>query len=56
MKMSKMHVIHMIIFFIYSKSFESGILVSGISKLWEDTNGCENKYRFALDIYLMTVS
>ena len=27
----------------------------GIPKLREDTDGCANKYRCALDIYLMTV-
>ena len=37
------------------KPIVSGILVSGVSKLWEDTDGCTKKYRFALDIYLMNV-
>ena len=26
-----------------------------MSTVWEDTNGCENKYRCDLDIYLMTL-
>ena len=26
-----------------------------MSKVWEDTDGCANKYRCNLDIYLMTV-
>ena len=34
---------------------ESGILVSGKLKAWEYTDGCAKKYRFDLDIYLMTV-
>ena len=34
---------------------ESGRLLSGMSTVWEDTNGCAKKYIFALDIYLMTV-
>ena len=29
--------------------------MSGMSKVWEDTAGCANKYRCNLDIYLMTV-
>ena len=29
--------------------------MSGMSKVWEDTGGCENRYRCALSIYLMTV-
>ena len=53
--MNKMLVIHMIICFIYSKIFESGILVSGIPKVWEDTDGCANQYRCDLGTYLMNV-
>ena len=34
---------------------ESGKLVSGMSTVWEDTDGCANHYRCALAIYLMTV-
>ena len=26
-----------------------------MSVVWEDTNGCTKKYRYALDIFLMTV-
>ena len=29
--------------------------MSGMSTVWEDTNGFSKKYRHALDIYLMTV-
>ena len=53
--MNKMHLIHMLICFIYQKCFESGILVSSMSKLCEDTDGCANQYRCDLAIYLMTV-
>ena len=35
--------------------FESVILVSGMSTVWEDTVDCTKKYRYALDIYLMTM-
>ena len=42
--MNKIHVIHMIICFIYSKKIESGILVSGMSIVWEETNGCAKQY------------
>ena len=52
--MNKMHVIHMLICFIYSKIFESGILVSAMSTVLEDTNGCAKQYRHVLDIYLIT--
>ena len=34
---------------------ESGILVSGMSKVMEDTDGYAKQYRWALDTYLMTV-
>ena len=34
---------------------ESGILVSGMSKVWEDIDGCANQYRCDLAIYLMNV-
>ena len=37
------------------KNFESGILVSGMSTVWEDVDGCAKKYRYVLDQYLMTV-
>ena len=53
--MNKMHVIHMLICFIYDKKIESLILVSGTSKLCEDTDGRDKKYWCDLDIYLMTV-
>ena len=55
MKMNKMHVTHMLIFLCIKKIIESGILVSGMLKVWEDTDGCANKYRSYMDIYLMTV-
>ena len=35
--------------------FYSGILACGMSKVWEDADGCANKYRCALAIYLMAV-
>ena len=34
---------------------ESGILVTGMSTVWEDTYGCVKQYRCALVIYLMNV-
>ena len=35
--------------------FESGILFSGMAKVWEDTDGCFKQYSCALSIYFMTV-
>ena len=32
-----------------------GILLSGVSKVWEDTYGCANKYICDLDIYWTNV-
>ena len=40
---------------LFKKMIELGLLVSGISKVWEDTNGCANQYMCALSIYIMTV-
>ena len=40
---------------LFEKKVESGRLVSGMSTVWEDTDGCAKKYRCALTIYLMTV-
>ena len=40
---------------LFEKKLESGRLVSGMSTVWEDTDGCAKKYRCALTIYLMTV-
>ena len=37
------------------KRFESGILVSGMSTIWEDKEGCAKQYMCALDKYLITV-
>ena len=37
------------------KKIESGILVSGISTVWEDTYSCSKQYIFYLSIYLMNV-
>ena len=34
---------------------ESGRLVPGMSIVWEDTDGCDKQFRYALFIYLMTV-
>ena len=55
MTMKHMHVIHMLICFIYKKRLESGILVCGVLTVWEDTDGCAKQYRCDLDIYLITV-
>ena len=51
--MNKIHVIHMFTWFIYSKNIELGLIISGMSTVWEDTDGCSKQYRCALDIYLM---
>ena len=53
--MNKMHMIHMLIRFTYLKLFDPGILLSGMSTVWEDTNGCAKQYRCALDIYLINL-
>ena len=45
-----MHIIHL-----FKKIIELGLLFSGMSTVWEDTDGFANQYRYALDIYLMTV-
>ena len=37
------------------KCFELGIVVPGMSKVWEDTDGCAKQYRCALAIYLVTL-
>ena len=37
------------------KTIELRLLVSRISKLWEENYGCAKKYRRDLDIYLMNV-
>ena len=52
--MTKMHVIHMLVCFIYLK-IESGVLVPSMSTVWEDIVGCAEKYMYALAIYLITV-
>ena len=54
MIINNMHVIHILIWFKYF-FIESEKLVSGISKLWEETDGCANKYGCALTIYLMNM-
>ena len=38
----------------FNKFIELGLLVYGLSTVWEDTDGCEKK-RWALTIYLITV-
>ena len=53
--MNNMHVIHMLICLIYIKIFESGIFMSGMSMVWEDTDGCANKYRCTFAVYLMNL-
>ena len=44
------HIVHLLKTFL-----ESGRLVSGISTVWEDTDGCVQQYMCDLSIYLMTV-
>ena len=51
--MNTMHVIHMLICFIYLKIFESGILLSGMSTVWEYTDVCAKHHKCDLDIHLM---
>ena len=46
---SHAHMVHLLLF------LESGIFVSGMSTVWEDTDGCSKEYMCALAIYLMTV-
>ena len=56
MTIKNMHVIHMLVCFIYLKYiFLSGIVVSGLSTVWKDTNGSDKQYWCALDIYLITM-
>ena len=50
-----MHVIHMLICLIYSIFLESRIFVSGMSKVWEETNGYAKQYMCAFAIYIITV-
>ena len=40
MKMNNMHVIYILICFIYYYYLKLGIIVSGVSTVREDTNGC----------------
>ena len=47
---SRVHMVHILKIFL-----ESGKIVSGMSKVWEDTDGCENQHMCDLVIYLMTV-
>ena len=53
--MNKIHFIHILICFIYLKIIESGIFMSGMPTVCEDTDGCAKQYMCALGIYLMTV-
>ena len=55
MTMNKMHVIHMLISFIYWFFKESVILVSGMPKVCEYIDGCAKQFMCDLAIYLMTV-
>ena len=55
LKTNNMHVIYMLIRFIYSKIFESGLLVSAMSRVREDIDGCAKQYMRDLNLYLMTV-
>ena len=54
MTMKNMHVIH-IFHYSFFLNVELGVLVSGMSIIWEDNDGCEKPYMCSLDIYLMTV-
>ena len=46
---------HATMFHLFKKFLEPGILVSGMSTVWEDTDDCDKQYSCALDIYLITV-
>ena len=46
---------HAHMFDLLNKLFDSGILVCGILRVWEYTNGCATQYRCALVIYLMNM-
>ena len=37
------------------KKLKSGKLLSGMSTVWEDTDGCAKQYIFGVAIYLMTL-
>ena len=37
------------------KKIELGFLVSDMSNVWEDTDGCSNQYRRAIVVYFMNV-
>ena len=41
-------------FHLLKNIFESGILMSGMSTVWQGSDGCTKKYRYVLAIYLMT--
>ena len=47
---SHAHMVHLLKTFL-----ESGILVSGMLTVREDTDGCANQYRCVLGIYLITM-
>ena len=51
MTMNNMHVIHMLVYSSIKNIFRIRKLVSGMSTVCKDTNGCANQYRCALDIY-----
>ena len=55
MTMNKMHVIHMLVYLSIKKIFESGILASGVSKVWEYIDDCANQYMCSVYVYLMNV-
>ena len=55
MSMNKMHLIHMLIYFIYLIIYDSGMSVCGMWTVWEDIDGCAKQYSCDLDINLMTV-
>ena len=40
---------------LFNKFVELGLLVSGMSTVWKDTDSFVKQYRYAIDIYLMTL-
>ena len=44
------HMVHL-----FKKFIELVLLISVLSTVWEDTDGCENPYTHFLDIYLMNL-
>ena len=55
MTMNKIHLINMLICFIYLSILKSLISVSSTSTVCEETDGSAKQYRCAWNTYLMTV-